>query len=321
MAKRLVAVVATLFIAGFVPALHAEASTVPTCGASVSGTVSFTGDLDCTRASGLILAGNTTIKLNNFTFTGDSGVAIDNSGGHLLRLLGPGTIDGFGWGVESDGGISHVAGVTFTNMSSPPVAVIVINANKAHVDGNVFTNDNTSGSGNLIAISGNEAKVRRNSADNTNSPGDDAIDVFGNKALVKGNTVSTGSATSGDGIAVIGSNEQIIGNAILKSAGDGIHVDGTNVQIKSNDTEHNVNGVYSEPNSKRLTLGGNTISNNTNDGVLIDSGAKRVFIHGNTIENNTNFGIEAITVPPTPRTKNDTYSNNTAGDCSFTPCR
>ena len=109
------------------------------CGDAVSGNVILTGDLNCVAQSGLfVTASNTIIHLNghsiNCTGTGFAGscqqpasapfpplsVGIFSKNHDHVMIQGPGTINGFGFGIELDGGAGHlVTQVTVTGPSVP----------------------------------------------------------------------------------------------------------------------------------------------------------------------------------------------------------
>ncbi len=302
MSKRLAAIIATLLVVGFIPAMHAEAASAPQCGTDpttphlVHGTIDFHADLACPGLAGLKLDGPATIKLNGHTFSsnGATGAAVDDTGGFRLKLLGPGTISHWDWAVESTGR-TQVQKLTFDTLS-PPLGAIVITANKAKVDRNTFKN--IAGTADyLVTITGDKAKVRSNNmTDFGNNVVTADISVIGNKALVSGNQLDA-LAPGAEAIFVEGSRAKIVKNKIFGTGGNGIHVDGSRIQIKKN-----------------------LVTFNMINGVFIEMHSTKVVVTRNTITDNQSYGVETASATNPGKVKHNTFANNTLGKCDFMPC-
>jgi hypothetical protein len=242
------------------------------CGDTVSGNVTLTANLNCSGPGLIVGASNTLIDLNGFTMscTNAGGqymgscqnstltpappplsvVGIKSLGFNNVSVRGPGTITGFGVGVELAAGTGlHVNGVTITGPKesvdflpkrmnavgvvvgqtkcSPPTlapvwsATVEFNDISNHMMGVQLTNTS------CVLVSGNTIH------DNAGSYGDShGIDVIGSSY----NTISTNTVTrNGANLGIIGgvdggimllnsatTGNQVVNNNVSGNCGDGI---------------------------------------------------------------------------------------------------
>lgn len=162
-----VAVGAVVVALAGVVALATAASAAPACGATVSGYVVLTGDLNCAGTDGLVVAGpRTLVNLNGYTITGDGTagtVGIRATSGDLV--LRGGTVAGFGDG-------------------------IIVNAGRAVVE--YVTTSANLGDG-LRTEAGTQATIGNVTA---NANGDDGIEALGAVVDKGGNTAAGNGGTA-----------------------------------------------------------------------------------------------------------------------------
>lgn len=245
------------------------------CPSSVSGTVVLTDDMTCVESNALqVAADNTKIYLNGHTLQclgpglngscqkivdpvnpGGPGlppfsyIGIVSNGHSNVRVIGPGTIDGFGIGISLTGGDDlRVSNVTVTGPAQPAAStnerlaangIMIVatacgngNANVVLLDGNVVNNQR-----NGIALSNAECvKISDNHLHDNNSQFGDAHGLniansrlnTATKNIIERNGANRLGGVSDSGIQLLNGatgdtfGNEIVDNFVSDNCGDGI---------------------------------------------------------------------------------------------------
>jgi hypothetical protein len=206
------------------------------CGDTVSGTVTLTADLTCSKNALIVGAKDTTIELNGHTITCKGGgggylgscqnwtgtpmpfpvsvVGVTSVGHSNVQVHGPGTITGFGVGIFMGGGPGlNVTGVTITGPSAPVSTDFDL---KRLLTVGVVIAD-TQCAGPATVAPGWASVVNFNDI----SEQEMGVQLAGASCvLVTGNNIHDNAGVTGDshGIDVIASSENtIMANAILRN--------------------------------------------------------------------------------------------------------
>ncbi len=277
MKLSLLAVLAVLFC-GNVLALN--------CGDTVSGTVNLTANLNCTDQSALVVgAANTTINLNGFSINctgsgflgscqGTAGsspvgtpIGISNPSFDAFTVKGPGSINGFAYGINSGGGTGHlIQGVTMDGPSVSPALNQRGVAIGIYITDTVCPNPSPTEVGTAATLANNTISHHVNAILLTRAY---CVQVFGNNLFL-----NNGAKGSAHGIAIAGGGHHSLYRNIVTSNGLNRAFDGgIYLTYFFSDTIHPTdhNFVY-----------GNMVSNNCGDGVATNSHASNTQVIANT---------------------------------------
>ena len=312
----------------------------PACGSVVSGNFFLDGDMICTEQNGLVVvADNTKIHLNGHTISclgvGLNGTCqkivdpanpagpglpagsysgILSSNWNNVRVIGPGTIDGFGIGIRlSNGEGLRVNDVTVTG----PVQSSAATNARLTATGIFIGQTTCPSSGNAVAVvDGNEVmnqrfgvflttaecvKVSDNHIHDNNSQFGDAhgVDITNSrnnvvmKNIIERNGANRLSGVSDSGIQLLNGatgdtfNNQIHNNFVSDNCGDGIAV-----EIDAHDNTISKNAARFNSTS---TYGGQCLA--VADGTFFDL-AERTPGSGNVWHPNNQCRTNSASIPP-----------------------
>jgi hypothetical protein len=266
------------------------------CGDSVSGNVILTADLNCVNQSGLtISAANTTINLNGHSILcggagfagscqGTAGappaglpVGIFSNNHNNVAIQGPGTIGGFGFGVDLQGGTGLL--VHHVNITGPAVPLA---QNQRGTAIGIFIRsvacpDSPFAPFITGAIYSNQVANQVTGILLVNSS---CLQLFGNQA-----SNNNGGNGGGHGIAVAGGGRNwIYRNTVTNN--------GLNRNFDSGiDLTHSFENSVLEEANQNVVLS-NQVSNNCGDGVAVGSSINNAANNNNILMNTAKFNGE-----------------------------
>lgn len=135
---------------------NARAATTVTCGDEITSSGTYNLAASCSGDGIAILASHVTLNLNGHTMTGPGEDGIFASSASAIGIVGPGTIAGYGFGIEWDFiSRSHITHVTVTNSTAHGIGFLDSSDNQLisdSVTGSTFHGITFNGcNGNLIS--------------------------------------------------------------------------------------------------------------------------------------------------------------------------
>jgi len=248
------------------------------CGATITSNVKLTHDLNCTDGANGITVGadNVKIDLNGFDInctgagylgscqgTGDSG--IDTNGFSNITIKGPGTINGWTFGVLVDGGSNiNVMNLFVTGPVSPGV-----NANpRPQAQGiRIQNTDCPDPLDTIVNIKGNDVTNHREGIALINA---DCVNVHRNSV-----SDNNSDPVECSGILLQNSDNNNIGHNDVSANGENLGQDG---------------GIIVDFGSDNNNIQSNDVSGNFGSGISIRSGASNNQVVNNQVSGHTLFG-------------------------------